>query len=143
MIYKNVSFNDKILCNMVETSNNMFLNLKRKGSISEKEINFFVYDYKNASNLRKLYFFPKIHKRLSNVPGWPVISNCGIPTKKTSKYLDYNLKTAIQKNWSHIKDSGDLLEKFKKIGNILQDAILVTADVMGLYPSIQHELGLK
>ena len=69
MIYKNVSFNDKILCNMVETSNNMFLNLKRKGSISEKEINFFVYDYKNASNLRKLYFFPKIHKRLSNVPG--------------------------------------------------------------------------
>ena len=69
MIYKNVSFNDKILCNMVETSNNMFLNLKRKGSISEKEINFFVYDYKNASNLRKLYFLPKIHKRLSNVPG--------------------------------------------------------------------------
>ena len=30
-IYKNVSFNNKILPDLVETSNQMFLNLKRKG----------------------------------------------------------------------------------------------------------------
>ena len=40
-----------------------------------------VYNYKNASNLEKL-FFPKIHKRISNVPGWPVISNCGTTLQK-------------------------------------------------------------
>ena len=37
----------------------------------------------------------------------------------------------------------DLLEKIKEIGNIPEDAILVTADVAGLYLSIPHELGLK
>ena len=35
-IYKDASFNDKILGDLVETSNQMFLNLKRKGTISEK-----------------------------------------------------------------------------------------------------------
>ena len=58
-IYKDVSCNNKILRDLVETSNKMFLNLKRKRSISEKEMTYFVYDYKNASNLGKLYFLPK------------------------------------------------------------------------------------
>ena len=48
-----VSFNDKILRNLVKTSNKMFLNLKRKGSILEREMKYFAYDYKNASNLGK------------------------------------------------------------------------------------------
>ena len=42
-IYKDVSFSDKILRDLVETSNKMFLNLKRKGAISEKETKYFVY----------------------------------------------------------------------------------------------------
>ena len=88
IVYKNVSFNDKILLHLVETSNNMFLNLKRKGWISEKEIKYFVYNNKIAGNLGKLHFFPKINKRLSNVPGRSVISNCGISTKKTFKFLE-------------------------------------------------------
>ena len=40
-----------MLRDLVETSNKMFLNIKKKGSISEKEMKYFVYDYKNASNL--------------------------------------------------------------------------------------------
>ena len=121
----------------------MFLNLKRKRSISLKEMKFFVYGYKNTSNVGKLYFFPTIHKRLSNVPGRPVISNCGTPTVKASEFLDYYLRLVKQRSWSYIKDSGDFIEKIKRISNIPDDAILVTADVVGLYPSIPHELGLK
>ena len=132
-----------MLRDLVETSNKMFLNLKRKGSMSETKMKYFVYDYKNASNLGKLYFFPKIHKRLSNVPGHPVISNCGTPTKKASEFLDYHLKPVMQMSWSYIKDSGDFIEKIRRISNIPDDAILVTADVVGSYPSIPHELGLK
>ena len=49
----------------------------------------------------------------------------------------------MQRSWSYIKDSGDFIEKIKRISNIPGDAILVTADVVGLYPSIPHELGLK
>ena len=104
---------------------------------------FFVYGYKNTSNVGKLYFFPTIHKRLSNVPGRPVISNCGAPTVKASEFLDYYLKLVTQRSWSYVKDSGDFIEKIKRISNIPEDAISVTADVVGLYPSILHELGLR
>ena len=121
----------------------MFLKLKRKGSILEKEIKYFVYDYKNASNLVKLHFLPKIHNKLSNVPGRPAISNCGTPTEEASEFLDYYLKPVMQRSWYYIKDSGNFIEKIKRISNILDDAISVTADIVGLYPSIQHELGIK
>ena len=44
----------------------------------------------------------------------------------------------MQDSWSYIKDSGDFLKKIKSIGKIPEGAILVTADVIGLYPSISH-----
>ena len=97
-----------------------------------------VYNYKNASNLGKL-FFPKIHRRISNVPRWPVISNCGTTTKRTSNFL----YCQMQSSWPYINDSGDFTQKIKRISNILNDAILVPADIVELYPSIPHELGLK
>ena len=56
---------------------------------------------------------------------------------------NYHLKPVIQKSWSYIKDSGDFIEKIKRVSNIPDDVILVTADVVGLYPSIPHKFGLK
>ena len=91
----------------------------------------------------KLYLLPKIHKRLSEVPGRPVISNCGTPTEKVSAFLDSELKLVMQKGWSYIKDSGDFIKKLKNIDHIPQDAIMVTADAVGLYPSIPHDAGLE
>ena len=44
---------------------------------------------------------------------------------------------------SCIKDSGDFLEKLKNLGNIPSNALLFTADVVGLYPSIPHKTGLQ
>ena len=49
----------------------------------------------------------------------------------------------MQKSWSYIKNSEDFIEKIKSTSNIPDDAILVTADAVGLYLSIPHELGLK
>ena len=48
----------------------------------------------------------------------------------------------MQKGKSYIKNSGDFINKIT-IENIPEGAILVTADVVGLYPSIPHEAGLK
>ena len=42
-----------------------------------------------------------------------------------------------------MKDSGDFMNKIKNISTIPKVSILVTADVMGPYPSIPHEAGLK
>ena len=41
------------------------------------------------------------------------------------------------------KDSRDFIKKTRDLGSIPENAILVTADVAGLYPSILHEAGLK
>ena len=49
----------------------------------------------------------------------------------------------MQESWSYINDSNDFIKKAKSLKNIPQDALLVTADVVGLYPSIPHEAGLK
>ena len=77
------------------------------------------------------------------MPGRPVISNCGTPTEKISEFLDTQLKPIMQKSWSYIKDSGDFVRKIKNSTDIPEGAILVTADVVSLYPSIPHQAGLK
>ena len=86
---------------------------------------------------------PKIHKRLSDVPGRPVISNCGTPTEKASEFLGNQLKEVMQNGWSYIKDSNDFMKKIKHLKNIPDNAILVTEYDVGLYPSIPHEAGLR
>ena len=86
---------------------------------------------------------PKIHKRLYDAPGRPVLLNCGTPTEKVSEFLDNQLKKVMQNGWSHIKDSNHFIKKIKRLKNIPDKAILVTADVVGLYPSIPHEAGLR
>ena len=48
-------------------SNQLFQNFKSKGKISDKQLEYFTYDYKKFSNLGKHYLLPKIHKRFHNV----------------------------------------------------------------------------
>ena len=96
---------------------------------------------------RCIYYLKFIifHVLLFNVPGRPVILNCGLPTEKLSEFLDSHLIGIIQESWSYIKDSNsnDFINKTKNLKDISQEALLVTADVVGLYPSILHEDGLK
>ena len=42
-----------------------------------------------------------------------------------------------------IKDSGDFIKKLNNLDSIPENAILVTADVVGLYPCLPHEVGLR
>ena len=59
----------------------MFEDLKKKTAITEKEKNYFKFNFKKAANVGKLYLLPKIHNKLNNVPGHPIISNCSSPQK--------------------------------------------------------------
>ena len=87
-VYRNVNFKSKILQDLAETSNDIFKNLEKKRKIKEKELKYFIINHKKAINLGKMYLLPKIYKRLHNVLGTPVISNCGKPTEKVSDFLD-------------------------------------------------------
>ena len=121
------------------TSNQLFQNLKSNGKISDKLLKYFTYGYKKVSNLGNFIFYLRFTRDCIVF----LISNCGTSTEKDFEFLDYHLKPIMQKGKSYIKDSGDFINKIKSLQNIPEGAILVTADVVGLYPSIPHEAGLK
>ena len=142
-VYQEVQFQKQMLSNLVDTSNKFFRGLKTKRFIAEKELKYFTYEYKKTCNFGKMYLSPKIHKRLSDLPGRPVILNCGMPTEKVSEFLDYQLKPVMQNGKSYIRDSGHSLERIKNINTLPENTMLVTADVVGLYTSIPHEAGIS
>ena len=90
----------------------------------------------------RFYLLPKIHKRLHDVPGRTVISNCSYYTENISSFLDYHLQPLAQKVKSYIKDTNHFLNRLRSLGKLPQGAILCTVDVVGLYPNIPHSEGL-
>ena len=97
----------------------------------------------NKPKLGRFYLLPKIHKRLHNVPGRPVISNSGFFTENISAFLEYHLKPLSQKVESFIKDTNDFLKKLNELRDLPDEFILCTIDVVGLYPNIPHKEGLE
>ena len=85
---------------------------------------------------------PKIRKMIY-VLGRPVISNCGTTTEKVSEFLDNQLKPVMREGMSYIKDSNDFMHKIRNLKDIPNDTLLVTADVVGLCPSISIESALQ
>ena len=75
-VYKDVNFKQTIVLDLVDKGNKFFKILQGGKCITEKD-------------LGKLYLLPKIHKRLSNVPRRPVLSNCGTSTERVSEFLDF------------------------------------------------------
>ena len=94
--YKENQWSEKDQIKLVEKSKSMFEELKKKTVITEKEKNYFKFNFKKSTNVGKLYLLPKINNRLGNVPGHPVISNCGTPTEKVSEYLDRHLQPVMK-----------------------------------------------
>ena len=70
-------------------------------SFNQEELKSFTYEFKKSTNLEKLHFWSKIHKRLRDIPGRPVFSNCGTPTEKASEFVDFHLKPIMQNGWSY------------------------------------------
>ena len=49
----------------------------------------------------------------------------------------------MQNGKSYIKDSGDFINKIKELQSIPDGVILVSSDVVALYPNVPHGAGLK
>ena len=128
---------------LVEKNNTIFQSFRRKNLITEKEVKYFSYQNKKSPNFGKMHLLPIIQKRLDNVPGRPVISNCGTPTEKASEFLNHHLQPIMKSGVPYIKDTNDFLFKLKNPRKIPENAFLVTADAVGLYLSIPHDEGLE
>ena len=82
-------------------------------------------------------------KRTSNVPGCPVISNNGTATDIISAFLDFHLKNIVSAIPHILEDTRDFLQCLNQIGDIPENTLLVSFDVVGLYPHISHDQGVK
>ena len=94
------------------------------------------------SMFARFYLLPKIHKRLHDIPGRPIISNWDYYTENISSFFDFHLQPSAQEVKSYIKDTNDFLKKFRSLPNLPDNIILCTKDVVGLYPIIPHDEGL-
>ena len=114
--------------------------IRKRGDLKKETIKYFeVKDPKFA----RFYLLPKIHKRLNNVPGRPVISNCGYYMENISAFLDFHLQPLAQAVKLYIKDTNDFLNKLRSLPKLPDNIILGMVDVIGLYPNIPHEEGLS
>ena len=132
------------MCNdpepLISTIHNAIKKIRLRGDLSADTIKYFmVKDPKFA----RFYLLPKIQKRLYDVPGRPVISNCGYYTENISSFLDFHLQPLTREVKSYIKDTNDFLKKLRSLPNLPDDIILCTVDVVGLYLNIPHEEGLS
>ena len=113
--------------------------------LSRKEIDKKIMEYliKKKPQFRRFYLLPKIHERTFNVPGRPVISNNGTATENISAFLDFYLEPIVQTIPHILEDTRDFLCRLNDLPEIPENSILVTFDVVQLYPNILHEEGIE
>ena len=124
---------------MVDRINERVRRLHSDGYISDSTLQFLLINCNARAG--RFYLLPKIHKE--NSPGRPVISGCNTPTEKISAFVDHQLKHLVPQIPSYVKDTNDFLAKLKDMERFPDGAILVTLDVVGLYPNIPHDEGLE
>ena len=56
-VYQEVSNSENILSKLAEMSNKVFNSFKKRGYITEKQLKYFSYEYRKATNFGKLHFF--------------------------------------------------------------------------------------
>ena len=110
-----------------------------------KEIDQKIMNYLTVKKpqLGRFYLLPKIHKRTINVPGRPVISNNGTATERISSFLDFHLKNIIPAIPHILEDTRDFLYRIEQLQNIPEGTLLVSFDVVGLYPHVHYDEGLQ
>ena len=87
---------------------------------------------------------PYIHIETDDITFRGITGCPNSPTSKLSELLNVLLKPFISKIKSHVKDTTDFLNKLNRFSrDELQDIILITVDVVSMYPSIKKDLGLK
>ena len=88
----------------------------------------------------------KVHKPQANYPGRLITSGCGSPTENLAAWSDYYLKQIVVELPYVLKDSSEFLYQIQKFNltqhDKIDDIILVSWDVVAMFPSIDNVMGL-
>ena len=123
---------------MIKMVNNRVQRAHEEGSISDSALYYLLVN--STGKAGRFYLLPKLHKK--GCPGRPVISGCNTLTEKISEFVDYHLKPLVASIPSYVKDTNDCPHKLGDIDRLPEGAIMVSIDVVGLYPHIPHDEGL-
>ncbi|KAL8592736.1 hypothetical protein ACOMHN_037676 [Nucella lapillus] len=127
---------------IAKTSNELLHQLHNRNIVDQKCLEWGRIDEKTART-HIFYHLPKVHKNREKPPGRPIVSGVGGPTEKLSKLVDHWLQPLVQGLPSYLKDSTHLLQTLQEwkmsLGTIHEEILIVTIDVVALYPSIPHE----
>lgn len=114
--------------------------------LSESDRNNFLPDKPSEA---RAYGLPKAHKKLEEGNKIPplrlVISGCGSNTENASFYVDHHTKHIPESLNSHILDTPHflrILESENMCKTQDSETLLVTIDVVGLYPNIPQDEGM-
>ena len=123
---------------LIKTIHKTLEKIRKRVDISSDILGYF-----NVENPKfgRFYLLPKIHKMMYEIPGRPVISNCGFYTEDISAFLDYQLKPIAMQVKSYIKDTNDFFRKLRDLPDLPEESIICTVDVVGLYHSIPNKEG--
>ena len=100
---------------------------------------------KGPARFYQLFKVHKPHEPGMAPPERPIISGSGSITENLSLFVDHFIKDISTKHPSYLQDTPDFLravEELNKLGQIPDNAILVSIDVSGLYTNIPQEEGL-
>ena len=64
----------------------------------------------------QFYLLPKIHKKLDNPPGRPIVSANDCPTERISQFVDFFQQPLLHHNKSHLKDTTDFINHIRRLG---------------------------
>ncbi|XP_043926647.1 BRD4-interacting chromatin-remodeling complex-associated protein [Protopterus annectens] len=109
-----------------------------QGSINKKLFNFL---HVENPRVPAIFGIPKVHKGINELKFRPIVARVGSITEPLAICVDSQLKKFIN-SVPHIKDSWDFLRRITK-DKYDADTFLATIDVVDLFPSIPHEIGLE
>ena len=125
---------------LLKTINAVIAKIRKWGDLKRDNLDYFIMKY---PKFVRFYLLPKIHKRLHNVPGRPVITNSGHYAENISSFLDHDLQALAKVVKSYITDTNEFLKKLCSLPKVPDRIVLCTMDVVGLYANIPHDEGLS
>ena len=117
-----------------------------KQTISKEEFNAMEPDEKNPSKLYCNFKIHKPHTEKENPPPRPIISGSGSITENISVYVEHHIKELSTQHQTYLQDTPHLLRiihKLNKGPKLLENAIIVTADLIGAYQNIPQGDGIE
>ena len=113
-----------------EKLKNKLQEIHNKGHIDD---NIYKSPYPNKTQIPRMHGQPKIHK--DDYPLREIVDSEGSVYKDTDKHISRIIKPYAEKNKYCIKNSEDFVQRVKDL-HVEEDEIMVSFDVVALYPSI-------